>query len=302
MGGVRHWRTAQGWDEGGDRQGVTPRSLVPGTPTLADLASVFSTIQDLYFLFVQMSAGAHKVFQVGRPAAKTHSGIRRAGRPSGRQGWMKRLMDESEDPAAEGLVVEDGGGPSPPSAAVPDRRHRRVGRRARSVHAAARAAPRRQRDGVRPHPAPRSRRTRACLREALGQGDDDAGQPGRGRHARRAEPRLRHPAKRGHRRSTTAGSRSRRGASDGRTVAPAHRLLLRSLAAERGSHAIGVVLSGTASDGTEGLAGDQGRGRHHVRAGSRTRRSSAACRAARSTPASSTTACRSPSSPASSCA
>ena len=30
-------------------------------------------------------------------------------------------------------------------------------------------------------------------------------------------------------------------------------LLLRSLAAERGSHAIGVVLSGTASDGTEGL-------------------------------------------------
>ena len=42
----------------------------------------------------------------------------------------------------------------------------------------------------------------------------------------------------------------------------------RSLAAERGSHAIGVILSGTASDGTEGSEGDQGGGRHHLRAGS----------------------------------
>ena len=48
--------------------------------------------------------------------------------------------------------------------------------------------------------------------------------------------------------------------------------------------------------------GDQGGGRHHLRAGSRSRRSSAACRTARSTPASSTTRCPSPSSPRSSCA
>ena len=41
----------------------------------------------------------------------------------------------------------------------------------------------------------------------------------------------------------------------------------RALAADRGSKAIGVVLSGTASDGTRGPPGDQGRGRHHLRSG-----------------------------------
>ena len=44
---------------------------------------------------------------------------------------------------------------------VSRRRHRRLGGRARGVHAAPRAASRRQRHGVRAHPAPRSRRTRA---------------------------------------------------------------------------------------------------------------------------------------------
>ena len=42
----------------------------------------------------------------------------------------------------------------------------------------------------------------------------------------------------------------------------------RALAADRGSHAIGVVLSGTASDGTEGLKAIKAEGRHHLRAGS----------------------------------
>ena len=86
-----------------------------------------------------------------------------------------------------------------------------------------------------------------------GQGHGDAGQPGRGRHARRAEPRLRHPAQRRHRdpaRAADAGAASARRA--GRPHLPID-FFFRSLAAERGSHAIGVVLSGTASDGTEGL-------------------------------------------------
>ena len=42
---------------------------------------------------------------------------------------------------------------------------------------------------------------------------------------------------------------------------------LRSLAMAHGSDAIGVILSGTASDGTHGLAADQGRSRDHLRPG-----------------------------------
>ena len=72
-------------------------------------------------------------------------------------------------------------------------------------------------------------------------------------------------------------SRLRRAARRAAHAAPADRLLLRSLAAARGSHAIGVVLSGTASDGTEGLRAIKAGERHHARAGSRGRRSSAAC-------------------------
>ncbi len=64
---------------------------------------------------------------------------------------------------------------------------------------------------------------------------------------------------------------------------------LASLAEELGKQAIGVVLSGTASDGTEGLRAIKRRRRDHLRAGSRSRRSSTACRAARSMRASSTT-------------
>ena len=85
-----------------------------------------------------------------------------------------------------------------------------------------------------------------------GQDHHDAGQPGRGRHARGAQPRLRHPAEARPSAFAAAGSRWRRARTTPRS-APADRLLLSRLAAERGSRAIGVVLSGTASDGTEGL-------------------------------------------------
>ena len=73
-------------------------------------------------------------------------------------------------------------------------------------------------------------------------------------------------------------------------------LFLRSLAAARGSHAIGVVLSGTASDGTEGLRAIKAENGITLAQDPR-RRSSPRCRAARSRPASWTIACRSPSSP-----
>ena len=42
---------------------------------------------------------------------------------------------------------------------------------------------------------------------------------------------------------------------------------LRSLAEDQRSNAIGVILSGTASDGTLGLGSDQGRGGHYLRPG-----------------------------------
>ena len=134
-----------------------------------------------------------------------------------------------------------------------------------------------------------TRRTRASSPSA-GQGDDDAGRAGRGRQARRAEPRLRHPAQRGRLASFTAAADARAARRRSAQAAPARRFLLpRRSPRSCGSQAIGVVLSGTASDGTEGLRAIKARRRHHLRAGSRSRRSSAACRAARSTPASSTT-------------
>ena len=60
----------------------------------------------------------------------------------------------------------------------------------------------------------------------------------------------------------------------------------------RAPRSIGIVLSGTGTDGTFGLQGDQGGGRHHLRAGARRRRSTTACRAARSRAAGPTSAWR----------
>ena len=165
---------------------------------------------------------------------------------------MKRLWMNPRARQWKGSSSTKAAGRPHPAPGVPDRRHGRLGGRARSVHAAPQAPPRRQRDGVRAHPAPRSH-ARELLARSAGQGHADGGQPGR----RTAPPSSRttstssRPTRTS--RSTAAGltlvPRSARRA----TAAPAVDCFLRSLAAERGSHAIGVVLSGTASDGTEGL-------------------------------------------------
>ena len=138
------------------------------------------------------------------------------------------------------------------------------------------------------------RRTRSFLGEALAKATRCRSTPGRGRHAGRAQPRLRHPAQRGPRHfdgdSLTLLPRD----DEARKPHLPIDLFFRALAAERGSQAIGVVLSGDRVRRHRGPAGDQGGERHHLRAGSADRRSSTACRTARSTPASSTTRCRIP--------
>ena len=179
---------------------------------------------------------------------------------------MKRLMDESDGSTVEGLVVDDGGGACPAQHRVPDRRRRRLGRGARGVHPAPQPPPRRQRDGVRPHPAPRSH-THELLARRARQGHADDGQPGRGRHRGRAEPHLRHPAGRRHldpRRPVdarvAAGRRS--------TVAPVRRwfppLARRGPRQPRDRRRA----FGKRFRRHRGPAGHQGGERHHVRAGS----------------------------------
>ena len=169
---------------------------------------------------------------------------------------MKRLKDESEGSTMDGLVVDDGrrgvAAEAPGSAAFPIVG---VGASAGGLEAFTqllKQPPRRQRDGVRPHPAPRSRPTRASCAEALAKATTMPVSQAEDGTPVEPEPRLRHPARRGHRDHgrplTLAPRRERRP----RPHLPID-FFLRSLAAERGSHAIGVVLSGTASDGTEGL-------------------------------------------------
>ena len=75
---------------------------------------------------------------------------------------------------------------------------------------------------------------------------------------------------------------------------------LRSLAAVQGRHAVGVILSGTGSDGTLGLCGDQGGRRRDVRAGRSERAASPACRRAPSPAAPWIWCCRPKTSPRSS--
>ena len=135
-----------------------------------------------------------------------------------------------------------------------------------------------------------------CPRES----HDHAGQPGRGRHERssrtmstssRPTPtsRIRRPADA---RVETLDGRGSHLSVDG---------FLRSLAADHGSHAIGVVLSGNASDGTEGLRAIKAGERHHPRAGPRLREVRRVCPATRSMRVWSTMRWRFPSSPPSSC-
>ena len=160
---------------------------------------------------------------------------------------------------------------------LPDRRHRRLGRRARGVQPALRACP--------PTPAWRScssststRTHESLLPEILLASRRRCRSRGRATGMRgRARPRLRHPA--GHRHdASTAAPAARRRAPTARGQHLPIDLFLRSLAEDQGSQAIGVVLSGTGIRRHLGLRGDQGRGRHHLRPGPSDPPSTTACR------------------------
>src|SRR6476620_358105 len=168
---------------------------------------------------------------------------------------MKRLMDEPETPTADGLVVEDGGGPSPPSgpssAAFPIVG---VGASAGGLDAFTQLLKHLPADSgmafvLIQHLDP----THASfLRDALAKAttmtvsqaeDGTAVAPN---HVYVIPPDADIAIQGGR---LTLASR----ALDGRRSHLSVDGFLRSLAADRGSHAIGVVLSGNASDGTEGL-------------------------------------------------
>ena len=111
------------------------------------------------------------------------------------------------------------------------RRRRRLGGRAGRVHSAAQAPPRRQRDGVRAHPAPRPT-------HAVSQAED--GTPVEPNHVYVIPPDADISIHGGR---LSLASR----ALDGRWSHLSVDGFLRSLAADRGRHAIGVVLSGDGS-------------------------------------------------------
>ena len=151
---------------------------------------------------------------------------------------------------------------------LPDRRGRRVRGRARGVHPAARAAARRTRDGVRPHPAP-GPHAPSFLSEALAQGD---------RRCRSVRPRTAcawsPTTSTSSRRTLTSRSRDgclTPGAPQRATSRKPHLpidFFLRALADEprQPRDRRGPVGDGLGRD--RGLAGHQGRERHHLRAGS----------------------------------
>ena len=165
---------------------------------------------------------------------------------------MKRLMDESDDSTVDGLVVDDGGGsstrPAPrfrSSASAPRR-----GGSTRSPSSSSTSPPT---AGWRSCSSSTSiPRTRAsCATRwprprpmTVSQAEDGtAVEPN---HVYVIPPDADIAIHRGR---LTLASR----ALDGRRSHLSVDGFLRSLAADRGSHAIGVVLSGNASDGTEGL-------------------------------------------------
>ena len=207
---------------------------------------------------------------------------------------MKRLMDESDGSTVEGLVVDDGGGASPPSTGFPIVG---VGASAGGLEAFTQLLKHLPADSgmafvLIQHLDP----THASfLREALAKATTMP--VSQAEDGTRVEPNHVYVIPPDadisiHGGRLTLAPR----ALDGRRSHLPVDVFLRSLAAERGSHAIGVVLSGNASDGTEGLRAIKAEDGITF-AQDPDRRSSAGCRAARSTPASSTTAWRSPSSP-----
>ena len=112
-----------------------------------------------------------------------------------RDGTIRRIRPE-QNPIDAAARRRRFGVPRPRRQRFSRRRHRRLGGRARGVHPAPRRFP--------PTPAWPSSSSSTCPHahqlpaRGAGQGHRDAGQPGRGRDARGAEPRLRHPARRGH--------------------------------------------------------------------------------------------------------
>ena len=264
--------------------------------------------QRFHFLFVVMTNVVHKAV-AGDPIGAGRMSARRAAALAGgvvgggsgnEEGHRRGFRRFDRRRRGRGRWLCDAGARRAHRRCVPHRRRRRLGGWSGSVHPAPQAAPRRQRHGVRPHPAPRPH-TRELPRRSAVQGHGDGGQPGRRRHRGGAEPRLRHPARRGH---LDTARPAEPGAEDARRsqVTPVHRsfspLARRRTRQPRDRRrAVGKRLGRDRRP-----AGHQGGERHHLRAGPGVGevRRDAAQRGR--PPASSTTRWRSPSSPASWCA
>ena len=235
----------------GDKQGVTPRCHVPGRPTLADLASVFSTIQGCISCLSKCRLARIRSFRSADSRRKRVSADQACREAVGKVGAMKRLMDESDGSTVEGLVVDDGGGSSPPSAGFPIVG---VGASAGGLEAFTQLLKHLPADSgmafvLIQHLDPTHT---SFLRDALAKAtpmtvsqaeDGTAVEPN---HVYVIPPDADISIHGGR---LTLAARP----VDGRRSHLSVDGFLRSLAADRGSHAIGVVLSGNASDGTEGL-------------------------------------------------
>ena len=135
--------------------------------------------------------------------------------------------------------------------AIPRRRDWSVGWRSRGVHRAPHRAAGRHGNGVCADPAHGPQPSK-CSGEPAPEGDGDAGPRSHRRNGRRAEPCLRHPAERTDDDLERVCWRLHRASKYSVRNLPIDHFF-RSLADDLGSGAIGVILSGTASDGTQGL-------------------------------------------------
>ena len=208
---------------------------------------------------------------------------------------LPRIATRSKGPArraglkSASVAAARRGSPPAPTAGkrrpLPDRRHRRLGRRAGGAGAVPQARAGRQRPGLRrrPAPGPDAQGDHARAAPAL---HPDEGRAGQGPDEGQAGRRLRDPAQQGHVHPARDAAPLRAGGAP--RPAPPHRFLLplpgrRPAGSEHRRPALGHGLRRHA-----GGAGHQGEGRARARAGSRRRQNSTACRAAPSTPGSPT--------------